>query len=140
MYHRPKVIIVEDEPVIAVMMQDLLSELGCKVEGCAYSEAQGFDLLAFTDAEVAFLDVHLGTTTSFALASACEDKGMSVIFTTGDDGSWMAAQRRQSPVVGKPISRSALLGALRDVGVSVVSNSEDEGTPLTSSDAPSQVL
>lgn len=116
MDHQPKIIIVEDEPLIVMAMEDLLVGLGFEVGGCAYTEVQGFDLIARTDAAVALLDVHLGDSTSFALASACTAKGISVIFTTGDDGAWMTSLRKQSPVLGKPLSRDALVSALRAVG------------------------
>jgi DNA-binding NtrC family response regulator len=117
MHHQSGIIIVDDEPLIAMLLEDLLGDLGYKVEGSAYSEAQAFELLSQSRPQAAILDVHLGMATSFALASACEEKGIAVIYTTGDEHGWMAKLCKQSPILDKPFSREDLVAALEQVAV-----------------------
>lgn len=119
MYHSPRVLIVEDEPLIALMLEDLLRELGCHVVGCAHSEREAFALLGASSPQVAIIDVHLGSTPSFAVASACEERDIPVVYATGYSPSDMASFRRGRPLLSKPYSREDLALALREVDVLV---------------------
>lgn len=117
MYHTAKIIIVDDEPLIAMMLEDQLADLGYEVAGSAYSEAQAFDLLEKSEATTAILDVHLGAETSFAFATACQNQGMTIIFTTGDDHAWLSEKCQDVPILSKPFSRDDLIEALEQAKI-----------------------
>lgn len=57
----PKVLIVEDDPVISHDIELLLQNHGYEVSGIAYNAVQALDILAKREIEFAILDIHLGS-------------------------------------------------------------------------------
>jgi DNA-binding response OmpR family regulator len=79
----PRILVVDDEPLISMLVEDWLGELGCEVVGPARTVADG---LALADGELdgAILDVNLAGDTCFPLADALRSRGVPVAFATGD--------------------------------------------------------
>ena len=111
--HQHNAILVEDEPLISLMIQDYLADLGWAVDGTAHTEADAFALLNGCRPELALLDINLGKTTSLAVASACRDMGIAVVFITGYVARDVPYQCGNSPVLPKPFSPADLQVALR---------------------------
>lgn len=105
----PRVILVEDESLVALMMQDLLVDLGCEVVGSFGALAPA---LAWLEAQPsapdgAVLDVNLGGEMVFPLASALEARGAPYAFVTGYDA--VGDPRFQhAPLIHKPVDRGLL--------------------------------
>ena len=76
-------IVVEDEPLIAIMLMDLVEDLGWSVDGSAYNADEAFSLLAECNPKLAILDINLGQTTSLEVASVCRERGIPILFVTG---------------------------------------------------------
>ncbi|WP_172122143.1 SOS response-associated peptidase family protein [Devosia sp. 919] len=96
--------IVEDQPLIAMMIEEMAAGLGWVVDGILYSEA---DALTFLDANrphLALLDTNLGLTTSLQVAAACQERKIPVVFTTGYKAADVLAQCGNAPVLAKPFS------------------------------------
>jgi CheY-like chemotaxis protein len=80
----PRILVVDDEPLISMLIQDWLNELGCEVVGPARSVADGLDLAESAKLDAAILDVNLAGENCYSLADALKQKGIPVAFATGD--------------------------------------------------------
>jgi CheY-like chemotaxis protein len=106
-----KVLLVEDEPIIAMTAEDMLDALGCTVvasastldEALAATGAGGFDL--------AMLDINLNGVASLAVADALKAVGTPFIFTTGY-GAEGSGSHGDVPLVTKPYRLTDLEEAL----------------------------
>jgi two-component SAPR family response regulator len=83
--HRKKrVLLVEDEAFIVMLLEDILAEIGFEVMGPAASCAQAFALLEKHGApDGAILDVNLGGERVFPLAAALAERHVPFVFSTG---------------------------------------------------------
>lgn len=107
------IIVVEDEPLISIMIEDMACELGWRVDGTAQTEAETFELLRHQRPTIAILDINLGGTTSFAVAAACRGQGIPVVFTTGYLAVDLPPECAGSPVLSKPFSIEEFASALQ---------------------------
>ena len=82
----PRILVVDDEPMISMLIQDWLNELGCEVVGPARCVADGLDLAESAKLDGAILDVNLAGESSYPLANALKLRGVPVAFATGDSG------------------------------------------------------
>ena len=105
-------IVVEDEPILAMMLGETVQELGWIVDGTACTEAGAFDVLSKCHPKLALLDIHLGLTTSLAVASACRDRHIPVVFMTGYTARDIPPQCGDAPIVSKPFSSDELERAI----------------------------
>lgn len=96
--------IVEDEPLISIMFEEMADELGWSVYESARSEAEALALLQTAKPDVALLDIELSGTNSLGIAALCKARGISVVFTTGYTARDIPAECGTSPVLPKPFS------------------------------------
>jgi len=108
-----RILVVEDEMMIAMLVEDMLSELGCSVVGPAHALDTALDL-AQTEVglDAALLDVNLGGQPVFAVADALRAKGVPAIFSTGYGDAGLRDVDRGSPVLQKPFRAGDLARAL----------------------------
>ena len=102
---RPKrVMIVEDEALVAMLLEDMLDDAGHQVAFCASSIAQALDYVASSpdSFDFAILDVNLYTETSFPIAEALAAKGKRFAFATGYGPSGLPEAWRDRPTLSKP--------------------------------------
>ncbi|WP_428029215.1 response regulator [Ancylobacter sp.] len=109
-----RVFIVEDETLVAMMIEGMLEELGATVVG---NESRSDDALNFVasrhgEIDVAMLDLNLGTGHSYAIAEAIAGHGIPIVFSTGYTDSAIDAAWRSCPVLNKPFQLADLQGAL----------------------------
>jgi CheY-like chemotaxis protein len=79
-----RVLVLEDEPLIAMVLVDILEEAGCTVVGPAHDADQAAKLIAENAIDVAVLDVNLGSgRTSAAIADSLKSVGTPFVFATG---------------------------------------------------------
>lgn len=107
------IVIVEDEPLISIMIEDMACELGWIVEGTAQTEAGAFDLLRQLKPTVAILDINLGSRTSLAVAATCREQGIPIVFTTGYLTSDLPVECAKATILLKPFSIEELASALK---------------------------
>src|SRR4051812_18956507 len=82
---RLRVLVVEDNLLIAETICDLLEDHGCAVLGPVPDLQQGLNLLEGERPDGALLDINLSGTLSFPLAAALEGQGVPFVFMTGYD-------------------------------------------------------
>ena len=107
-----KVLIVEDEMIVAWLLEDMLAELGCAVVGPAASVKQAMAMIDAAPIEVAVLDVNLNGEMSYPVADALTARGVPFVFVTGYDKNRMLDGYRALPVLQKPFHRSELTDTL----------------------------
>ena len=117
MHHSQGIMIVEDEPLSAMTLEQMVEELGFRVAGCAGSESDAFALLNATNPCAAILDLRLGLHTSLAVAGACKDRGIPVVFATGFSPSEYGRFCEGQPVLKKPFSCDELAKVLSSLDV-----------------------
>jgi DNA-binding response OmpR family regulator len=103
-----RVLLVEDEAMIALEMEDQLAELGCEVATAMRLEP-ALALAAQQDFDVAILDVNLDGVLSYPLADWLAAKGVPYCFATGYGSAGVLSAYADRPAIRKPIA----LGDLR---------------------------
>jgi CheY-like chemotaxis protein len=108
-----RVLVVEDDMMIAMMVEDMLTDLGCAVVGPANGLDQGQALAdASGGIDAALLDVNLGDDTVFPLADRLRARGVPLIFSTGYGEGGLREADRGCPVLRKPYRASDVAAAL----------------------------
>ena len=112
---RCRVLIVEDEAVIAMLVEDMVSDFGSEVVGpvCKFAEALRFARDAELDA--AILDINVGGAVIFPVADVLQERGIPLIFATGYGARAIPQRFCDSPTLPKPFSYESLATALRTV-------------------------
>lgn len=113
-----RILIVEDEFMIAVLLEDMLVDLDCVIAGVAANAAQAFELIGSTEIDAAVLDVNLSGHDSFAIAAALAERRVPFIFATGYGESRLPPELMGSPIVQKPYRSSEIASALSQLPLS----------------------
>lgn len=98
-----RILLVEDEAMVAMIIEDTLSDLGCEVVGPMSSLERA--LAAAQTAERidgAFLDVNLRGELVYPVADALQARGVPFAFVTGYGEKGIDARYRGAPVLTKP--------------------------------------
>jgi len=108
-----RVLVVEDEMMIAMLVEDMLSDLGCSIVGPAHALETALDLaLTTAGLDAALLDVNLAGKPVFAVADALREKGVPAIFATGYGEVGLREVDRGAPILQKPFRAGDLARAL----------------------------
>ena len=107
------VLIVEDEPLIAMMLEDFLEMLGHRVVGPADNCTDAIALIAQGGLDAAILDVNLrGGETSGPIADALAAAGVPFLFASGGTSDRVEGPHQARPVLAKPFTMDAVAKAL----------------------------
>ena len=109
-----KVLVVEDEMMIAMLIEDMLDEFGCKTVGPATNVPRALELISMEQMEVAVLDLNLDGNDTYAIADALRQKCVPFIFATGYGSTGVRDQYRDRPVLQKPFQSRDLESALKE--------------------------
>lgn len=107
-----RILIVEDEAVIAMALEMFLEELGCKVVATAGNVQQALKLASDEEFDLAFLDINLNGQKAHVLPGVLERRGKPFAFVTGYGEQGVLAAHADAPVVAKPFSQAAIAAAL----------------------------
>jgi DNA-binding response OmpR family regulator len=111
-----RILVVEDDMLIAMMIEDMLTDLGCAVIGPANGLSQGQALADDGVAiDAALLDVNLGGESVFPLADRLRARGVPLIFSTGYGESGLRAIDVGCAMLRKPYRVSDVEDALNRV-------------------------
>jgi CheY-like chemotaxis protein len=109
---KPRILVVEDEAFIAVMLADMLEELGYDVAASASQISQAKDFLAAEKVDIALLDVNLGNEKIDPVADLLAERACPFIFTTGYGQAGVPAAHASRLVLEKPFNINDLAAAL----------------------------
>ena len=105
---RLRVLIVEDEWLLAELLEDTVRDLGFEVVGPAASVSQALQLLAEEAVSVALLDVTLGSEKSFPIARWLAERGIPFLFLTGHLQTDLPVEFGQRVLLSKPLAEGVL--------------------------------
>jgi CheY-like chemotaxis protein len=97
-----RILVVEDEMTIALMIEDMLIELGHEVLELAMRLPRAEELARKEDFDLAVLDVNLDGRNSFPVADILSERGIPFVFATGYGASGLESGYSAHPVVTKP--------------------------------------
>jgi CheY-like chemotaxis protein len=106
--HGVRVFLVEDEALVAMLMEDMLTDHGCSVVATAprLDEALAHAQDLTLEFDVAVLDLNLAGENTFSVASALEKRGIPFVFATGYGAGGLPPEWRGRPTLQKPFSAS----------------------------------
>jgi CheY-like chemotaxis protein len=108
------VLIVEDDPIIALDFEDTILGFGVKVVRTAANVARALDLIADRVPDFALLDVSLTREKSFAIAERLQALEIPFVFITGYGADIrLPAAFADRPRLTKPYSTDALKALLK---------------------------
>jgi CheY-like chemotaxis protein len=107
-----RVLVLEDEALIAAMVEDMLTDLGIVVVGPAATIERGLLLAQKEVLDAALLDVNIRSARVYPVADALQERGIPVVFATGYGQSGV---ERSNPtqILEKPYTQEKLADALR---------------------------
>lgn len=110
-----RVLIVEDEALLAMELEGLVEDAGHEVVGWATSAAQAREMIDRIDADIAFVDIHLtdGPTGVGVAEYAARKKRSMVIFMTANPKRIPPNFAGAVGVIAKPYTMNGLVSALR---------------------------
>jgi DNA-binding response OmpR family regulator len=109
---RPRVLVVEDEALVAMDLEWALLRAGFAVVGPAATVAAGTVLAAAEPLRAAVLDINIAGELAFPVADALAGRGIPFLFVTGYGPEILPARFRGRPLLRKPCSPRAVLTAL----------------------------
>ena len=107
-----RVLIVEDEMLVMMSIEDMLTDLGCTQIARASSVDQALTAIRTQRFDAATLDVNLNGTRSYAVAEALVEHGVPFAFSTGYGARGMGDAFRDWPVLDKPFNFAQLTKVL----------------------------
>lgn len=112
---KARVLVVEDEPLVAMDIAMVLSEAGCEVIGPAASLDEARSLIAAGAVDAALLDANLGGYPVDDLAAELKHNSTPFAFLTGYGREGMPPEFRDAPLIEKPFMPEQLLQAVRQL-------------------------
>ena len=101
------ILVVEDEMLVAMMLEDMLTDIGYRViKAARVTKATG--LAATEDIDCAILDVNLDGETSYPVAKELRRRGIPFLFSTGYSAASLRADYSDCPILSKPYSPQGL--------------------------------
>jgi CheY-like chemotaxis protein len=104
----PRVLLVEDEALVAMMMQEFLIGLGCAVVGPFTATAAALAAARDESVDFAVLDINLGGELVYPVADVLAWRGVPFVFVTGYDVDSIDERFKYVTTLQKPITKETL--------------------------------
>lgn len=107
-----RIIVVEDEALIALEAEDMLRDMGHEIVISAATVRQALQALASQDVELGLLDVNVAGVEVFPVADVLLGKEIPIVFATGYGASAIRQDLQKYPTIKKPYSSEDLQRAI----------------------------
>jgi two-component SAPR family response regulator len=104
---------VEDEMLVSMLMEDILTDFGCAVVGTVARLDDALKCAREEEMDIALLDVNLSGKRSFPVADILAERGVPFLFVSGYGEHALEAPHQNRPIIQKPFSPEAIAEALR---------------------------
>ena len=112
---RCRILVVEDEAMIAMLVEEMVLDFGSEVVGPAAKMEEALRLASDASLDAALLDVNVGGTVVYPVADLLRGRGVPIIFATGYGAGELPSRFRNYAALSKPFSYDELAEALRTV-------------------------
>ena len=103
-----RVLVVEDEVAISMLLEDMLADLGAEVVGPAGRLAAALDLAERERFDLAILDVNVTGEAIYPVVETLARRGVPFVFSTGYGQAGIDQAYRDRPVLQKPFGQADL--------------------------------
>jgi CheY-like chemotaxis protein len=98
----PRILVVEDEYLIGMLLEDMLADLGYEIGGAVGTIAEANDLATTGEFDAAVLDVNVDGKEIFPVADILAKRGVPFVFVTGYGEGSLPDLYRSRPALQKP--------------------------------------
>ena len=110
-----RVLLVEDEPLVSMMLADMLSAFGHKVDGPYNRFSDAIIAAESNNLQAGILDVNLGGEKTYAVANILTNRKIPFAFVTGYGPDSIVSEFAHAPVLQKPIEAAKLHALLQQI-------------------------
>jgi CheY-like chemotaxis protein len=113
-----RILVVEDEAIVAMMLEEMLTDLGCIVVGPAMTVREALTIVESQPLDLAILDVNVSREPVYPVAELLRSRNVPVIFSTGygaEEQRSRYSQFRDCTILPKPYDSGDLERVLRKV-------------------------
>jgi len=110
-----RVLVVEDEYLIRMLLEDMLADLGYGVAAAVGTVAEASEIAASGEFSVAILDVNLDGQEIFPVADILAERSLPFVFVTGYGERSLPDRYRDRPALQKPFQAEQLSATLADL-------------------------
>jgi len=103
-----RILVVEDEAAISLLLEDMLLDFGCEVIGPAARLSAALDAVAREQVDLAILDVNVAGEPIYPVAEALAQRSIPFVFSTGYGSAGIRDSFRDRPVLQKPFAQNDL--------------------------------
>jgi CheY-like chemotaxis protein len=103
-----RVLVVEDEAAISLLLEDMLLDFGCEVIGPVARLAAALDAVSRERIDLAILDVNVAGEPIYPVADALAQRSVPFVFSTGYGSAGIKDAYRDRPVLQKPFAQHDL--------------------------------
>jgi len=107
-----RVLVVEDELLVSLMLEGVLADLGCEVAGTANRVVKALKLASEGSFQIAVLDVNIAAEKVYPVAELLSRCGVPFIFSTGYGVAGLDEAWKSRPIIQKPFHQRDLARAL----------------------------
>jgi CheY-like chemotaxis protein len=107
-----RVLVVEDEMLVLMMIEDMLADLGCESVITAATVDKALALIDAQFFDAAMLDMNLNGNQSHSVAEVLAARGVPFVYSTGNSGHDMGDDYPDRPVLKKPFKQEDLVAIL----------------------------
>ncbi len=109
-----RVLVVEDEAAISMLLEEMLLDLGCEIVGPAARLASALQTIEKQPVDLAILDVNVAGEPIYPVADALRERNAPFVFSTGYGKSGIRDDYRDYPVLQKPFMQNDLCAQMRN--------------------------
>jgi len=108
-----RVLVVEDDPMVAMLLVDMLDAIGCEIVAVASRLEDALEKAQSLSFDVAILDINLAGANTFHVAELLSKRGIGFVFATGYGNAHLPPDLANAPVLQKPFVERDIAQALR---------------------------
>ena len=107
-----RVLVVEDEYLVAILIEEILESAGCVVMGPIPRLPEALDAAHHDNCDAAVLDVNLAGQRIDPVADALSERNVPFMFVTGYGANALPGEYAERPLIHKPFRMADLLSAV----------------------------
>src|SRR5215210_2710688 len=110
-----RVLVIEDEALVAMLIEDMIHDSGDEMVGSASRLSDALVLVQEARADVALLDINLGGVLAYPVADVLRQRGVPIVFTSGYGSAGLIERFQDCPILDKPFDQHSLEKAIHTV-------------------------